>query len=63
MNTNISIIPQKISFSKPKVTTYDDKIIKPGLNVDISFDAYNIDKTQLKEDLQQIFTEVLGYFD
>lgn len=63
MSTNISIIPQKISFSKDKITTYDGKIIHPGLNVDITLDAYNIDKTQLKEDLQQIFTEVLGYFD
>lgn len=63
MQTDISITPQKISFSIPKVTNYKGDTLRSGVEVDITLDAYNVDKKQLKKDLQQIFTEVLEYFD
>ena len=61
--SDLSIIPQKFSFTKPAIYEGYGKLISPGMNVTIEIDAFQADKKQIKEDLTSLFAEVLEYFD
>ena len=41
----------------------ENEIEFPGLKVTVEIDAYKTNKHVLKEKLESIFEEVLGYFD
>ena len=61
--SHLSIIPQKISFTKPAICEGYGILISPGMNVTIEIDTFQGDKKQIKDDLTFIFAEVLEYFD
>ena len=54
---------KNLSFQITKIANGNNRIIRPGINVNITLDAYNADKELIKKSLQQIFTEALEYFD
>jgi hypothetical protein len=65
--TKTQVIPQKFVFAEEGMTLYSNKpeneIEFPGLKVTVEIDAYKTNKHVLKEKLESIFEEVLGYFD
>lgn len=61
--SKLNIIPQQFSFEKPTINNGRGEVISPGINISISIDAFQANKTQLKKDLTAIFAEVLEYFD
>lgn len=63
MTTEKSTTIKNISFQITKISNGNNRVIRPGITVNITFDAYNADKELIKKSLQQIFTEALEYFD
>ena len=63
MATEKSTTIKNLSFQITKISNGNNRIIRPGINVNITLDAYNADKELIKKSLQQIFTEALEYFD
>lgn len=63
MTTEKSTTIKNLSFQTTKISNGNNRIIRPGITVNITLDAYNADKELIKKSLQQIFTEALGYFD
>lgn len=61
--SDLSIIPQKFSFTKPAIYEGYGRLISPGMDVTIEIDAFQGDKKQIKDDLTSLFAEVLKYFD
>lgn len=61
--SDLSIIPQKFSFTKPAIYEGYGILISPGMDVTIEIDAFQGDKKQIKDDLTSLFAEVLKYFD
>ena len=65
--TKTHVIPQKFVFDEEGMTLRNNKpeneIEFPGLKVTVEIDAYKTDKHVLKEKLESIFQETLGYFD
>lgn len=60
--SQISIYPQQVTFCNPTLES-NGKIIIPGIELTISFDAMNMNKEQIKKSLTAILTEALEYFD
>lgn len=54
---------KNLSFQITKISNGNNRVIRPGITVNITLDAYNADKELIKKSLQQIFTEALEYFD
>lgn len=54
---------KNLSFQITKIANGNNRIIRPGITVNITLDAYNADKELIKKSLQQIFTEALECFD
>lgn len=61
--TDLKIIPQKFSFSKPTITDMNNNTLQYGIDITISIDAFQANKEQIKKDLTFIFAEVLEYFE
>ena len=65
--TKTQVIPQKFVFDEEGMTLRNNKpeneIEFPGFKVTVEIDAYKTNKHVLKEKLESIFEEVLGYFD
>jgi len=65
--TKPQVTPQKFVFAEEGTIIQSNKpendIEFPGLKVTVEIDAYKTDKHVLKEKLESIFEEVLGYFD
>ena len=59
----LNIIPQKFSFSRPTIKNISGETISNGIDVTINIDAFQADKTKVKEELSSIFAEVLEYFE
>lgn len=59
----LNIIPQKFSFNRPTIKNVKGETISNGINVVINIDAFQADKTKVKEELSAIFAEVLEYFE
>ena len=59
----LNIIPQKFSFSRPTIRNSNGKTISTGIDVTINIDAFQADKSKVKEELSSIFAEVLEYFE
>ena len=61
------VTPQKFVFAEEGTIIQSNKpeneIEFPGLKVTVEIDAYKTDKHVLKEKLESIFQETLGYFD
>lgn len=63
MTTEKPTTIKNLSFQITKISNGNNRVIRPGITVNITFDAYNADKELIKKSLQQIFTEALEYFD
>lgn len=61
--TMLNIIPQKFSFSRPTIKNVKGETISNGIDVTINIDAFQADKTKVREELSTIFAEVLEYFE
>ena len=45
----LNIIPQKFSFSRPTIKNVKGETISNGIDVTINIDAFQADKTKVKE--------------
>lgn len=61
--TMLNIIPQKFSFSRPTIKKVKGETISNGIDVTINIDAFQADKSKVREELSSIFAEVLEYFE
>lgn len=61
--SELKIIPQKFSFTRPAISNAKNETISSGIEISISIDAFQADKQRIKKDLATIFAEVLEYFD
>lgn len=59
----LNIIPQKFSFNRPTIKNGNGETISNGIDITINIDAFQADKTKVKEELSAIFGEVLEYFE
>ena len=61
MTTEKSTTIKNLSFQITKISNGNNRVIRPGITVNITLDAYNADKELIKKSLQQIFTEIIIY--
>lgn len=59
----LNIIPQKFSFNRPTIKNVKGETISNGIDVTINIDAFQADKSKVREELSSIFAEVLEYFE
>lgn len=59
----LNIIPQKFSFSRPTIKNSNGETISNGIDITIDIDAFQADKSKVKEELSSIFAEVFEYFE
>lgn len=61
--TMLNIIPQKFSFKRPTIKNGNGETISNGIDITINIDAFQADKSKVREELSTIFAEVLEYFE
>ena len=61
--TMLNIIPQKFSFNRPTIKNGNGETISNGIDITINIDAFQVDKSKVREELSAIFAEVLEYFE
>ena len=59
----LNIIPQKFSFNRPTIKNGNGETISNGIDITINIDAFQADKSKVREELSSIFAEVLEYFE
>lgn len=59
----VSVSPQRYSFSTPTISDKHGNILFCGISLDIDVDITKYNKEQTTKQLNEFITEVLEYFD